>query len=225
MSDVKIAAQPREEQGKGPAGRLRRDGLVPGVVYGEGREARMVQINAHDFEQVLRKHSGEHMLVELSIKGDSPRQVLIQEVQHHPVSGKVLHVDFNEVSMTERLSVEVPIELVGDPVGVTKQGGVLEHILRELEVECLPTDILERVEVDVSAMEIGDSLTVADIQLDSEKYEILSDSEYAIAAVAAPRVEEEEEEEEEVEAEGAEPEVIGEKKEEGEEGEEAEEKE
>jgi len=219
MKALKIAAKPREEKGSGPAGRMRRDGFIPGVVYGDGKEGAMVQVNTHDFEKVLRGHSGEHMMVDLVIEGSGEHKVLIKEVQHHPVSRKILHVDFNEVSLTKRLHVQFPITLVGDAVGVTQQGGVLEHLLREVEVECLPTDMIEAVEVDVTNMGVGDSLTVKDINLDPDKYVILTDPDVAITAVAAPRVEEEPVVEEGAVLEaGAGPEVITEKKEEGEEG-------
>ena len=220
MKELKLVAKPREEKGSGPAGRLRREGIVPAVIYGEGKPAKMVQVNAHEFEQVLRGHTGEHMLVDLTVEGTGDHKVLIEEVQHHPVSGKVIHADFHEVSMTKKLSIEIPIELMGEPVGVTQQGGVLEHILREVEVECLPQDILEEIQVDVTGLGIGDSLTVEDIKLDPAKYEVLSEPELAIAAVAAPRIEEEPVAAEEEAVEGAEgPEVITEKKEEGEEAE------
>lgn len=222
MKSVKIVAQPREQKGTANAGRLRRTGWVPAVVYGGGKEARLIQLNAHDFEQTLRVHRSEHMLMDLEVAGEQALKVLLKEVQHHPVSGKIIHADFNEVSMTERLRVEIPIRLVGEPLGVSQQGGVLEHVVREIEVECLPTDILEEVELDVTPLHIGDSLSIEDIKLDPAKYTILSSVDLAVAAVAAPRVEEEPVPAEAAEAALAEPEVIREKKEEGEEGEEGE---
>ncbi len=221
MKALKVTAEPRQIKGSGPVGRIRRDGLVPGVVYGEGKPAKLVQFKLHDFEQALRGHSGEHMLMDLEVKGDKMLKVLLKEVQHHPVSGKVIHADFHEISLTRKLRIEVPIKLVGEPVGVTQQGGVLEHVLREVEVECLPTDIPEQIEVDVSALSIGQSLTVADIKVDASKFTLLSDKLLAIAAVAAPRVEEEVAPAEAAVEGAAEPEVIREKKEEGEEGAEA----
>jgi len=218
MKALKIAAKPREEKGSGPAGRLRRDGFIPCVVYGDGKEGTPVQVNAHDFEKILRGHSGEHMMVDLALEGGSDLKVLIKEIQHHPVSRKILHVDFNEVSLTKRLHVQLPIRLMGEATGVTQQGGVLEHLLREVEVACLPTDMIEAIEVDVTNMGVGDSLSVKDINLDAEKYVVLTDPEVAIAAVSAPRVEEEPVAVEEAVLDaGAGPEVITEKKEEGEE--------
>lgn len=228
MKALKLTAQPRAQKGSADMGRLRKEGVVPAVLYGEGKPAKTVQLKLHDFEQVLRGHTGEHMLMDLAIDGDRGYKVLLKEVQHHPVSGKIVHADFYEVSMTKKLRIGIPVKLVGEPVGVSQQGGVLEHVLREVEVECLPSDILEQFEVDVSALSIGQNMSVGDIKLDPAKYQILTERTLAIAAVAAPRVEEEP-----VAAEAAvegaaagEPEVIREKKDEeageGEAGEKAE---
>jgi large subunit ribosomal protein L25 len=217
MKAVKVVAQPREVKGAG-ARRLRRSGVVPAVVYGAGKEARMIQLNAHDFDQALKGHSSEHMLMDLEVAGDQPLKVLLKEIQHHPVSHKIIHADFNEISMTKKLRIETPIKLVGEPVGVTLQGGVMESIMRSIEVECLPTDIVESFALDVSGLHIGESLLVANIQLDKSKYTILNSPDQAVVKVAAPKAEEEVAP---VAAEVGvgEPEVITEKKVEGEEGE------
>lgn len=200
---------------------------MPAVVYGSGRPARTLQLNLHDFEQVLRGHAGEHLLMDLEIPGEATLKVLLKEVQHHPVSGRMIHADFHEVSMTDKLRVELPLRLVGEPVGVSQQGGILEHLIRQVAVECLPTDIVERVDLDVSGLSIGDSLTVADVKLDPARYTILTSKDVAVATVAAPRIEEEPVAAEAVVGEAAEgePEVITEKKEGEEEGEEGEVKE
>jgi large subunit ribosomal protein L25 len=222
MKALKIVAEPRDARGSGPAGRLRHQGLIPAVVYGDGKPGRMIQLNAHDFERSLHGHAGEHMLMDLEVTGEAPLKVLLKEVQHHPVSGKITHADFNVVSMTRKLRVELPIKLVGEPAGVSQQGGVLEHIMRTVEVECLPTDIVEHVDLDVSGLHIGESLLISHIRLDPAKFTILSLAEQAVAAVSAPKIEEEPVAAEAAVAEGAlaEPEVITEKKVEGEEGEE-----
>ncbi len=219
--EIKLAAQVRTETGTKAVNRLRRAGAVPGVIYGTS-DPKNVQFSAATFAALQRHHTSENVMLSLEIEGDRAHKVLVRDVQHHPLTGAPLHVDFYELSMTKRVAVSIPLELTGDPIGVTRDGGVLEHILREIEVECLPDDIVEELPLDVSALEIGDRLTVADIPLDPEKYDLITSPEIAVAAVAAPRVEEEEEAEEEA-AEGAEPEVIGEKKDE-EEGEQAEEK-
>jgi large subunit ribosomal protein L25 len=227
MKTLKVTVQPRQARGSAQVGRLRREGLLPAVVYGSGKPARAVQLNLHDFEQALRGHAGEHLLMDLEVQGEASLKVLLKEVQYHPVSGRMTHADFNEVSMTEKLRVELPLRLVGEPVGVSQQGGILEHLIRQVAVECLPTDIVEHVDVDVSALSIGQSLTVADVKLDPARYTILTPMEVAVATVAAPRIEEEPVVAEAAvgEAAAGEPEVITEKKEEGEEGEEGEEKE
>lgn len=178
-------------------------------------------MNEHDFKMALKGHASEHLIMDLDVEGEQGHKVLLKDVQHHPVSGRVLHADFHEVSMTKKLRVEIPITLVGDPVGVTQMGGILEHILRSVEVECLPADILEHVDIDVGNLSIGDSVTVGDIKLDMAKYTIISDESLAVATVAAPRAEEEVKPAEEAVAgaEAAGPEVITEKKpEEGEAG-------
>ncbi len=224
MKEVNLTAEPREAKGTGPVGRLRKKGFIPAIVYGSGKPTRLIQLNAHDFEHALRGHFGEHMLMNLEVSGDKPVKVLMKETQYHPVSGKIIHVDFNEILMTRKLRVEVPIKLVGEPEGVTQQGGILEHILRAIEIECLPKDILNHVDLDVSKLLIGHSLSIAEIHLDPAKYTVISSPDLAVAAVSAPKVEEEVVVPEAA-VEGAieEPEVLREKKVEGEEGEEGEE--
>jgi large subunit ribosomal protein L25 len=218
MKAVTIVAQPREVKGAA-ARRLRRSGVVPAVVYGAGKEARMIQLNAHDFDMALKGHMSEHMLMDLEVGGDKPLKVLLKEIQQHPVSHKIIHADFNEISMTKKLRIETPIKLLGEPFGVTQQGGILEPIMRSIEVECLPTDIVEFFSLDVSGLKIGESLLAANIQIDKTKYTILTSPDQAIVKISAPKAEEEVAVAA-VEAGVGEPEVITEKKLEGEEGEE-----
>lgn len=219
--ETKLSAQARQETGSGAMNRLRKQGLVPGVIYGPEKEPIHVQFSEHDFSQFLRHHTSENVMLDVEVENADTHKVLIREVQHHPLTGRPIHADFYELSMTRTVNVDIPIELVGEPAGVTQQGGVLEQLLRTVEVECLPGDIVEQFELDVSALEIGDRLAIKDLPIDRQKYEILVDDEVAVAAVAAPRIEEEVVTEEAAEAlaEGAEPERIGEKPE----GEEAEE--
>ncbi len=212
MAEVKVAAQPRDTKGTKASRRLRREGLFPGIIYGADSGTVMVQVNEHDFHQSLHGHASEHIMLDLDIGGEV-RKVLLQDVQHDPLTGGIIHADFHEVSLTEKLTVTVVVELAGEPVGVTRDGGILEHTLREIEIECLPADIPEMIEVDVSGLEIGDSLTVEDIKVDTSKIEVLTDADVAVASVAAPKIEEEPEAGEGEAGEGtAEPEVIGEKK-------------
>jgi large subunit ribosomal protein L25 len=210
--DAKLIVTSRDEKGSANVRRMRRAGLIPGVIYGSGGEAHEVSLPQHEFEQMLHHHAGEQMMVSIELDGKD-ESVLLKDVQHSPLSDMILHVDFQKVSLTEKLSVEITIELTGEPDGVKNEGGVLDHTLYSVEVECLPGDILEKIEVDVSALKMGDVLTIKDIELDKTKYEILLDEDIAVASVLAPRVAEEEVEEGE-EGSSGEPEVITEKKEE-----------
>ncbi len=213
---ITVRAEPRGRVGSSAMGRLRREGRIPAVVYSEGKAGQNVQIVAHDFAQMMKHHHSEQMLVDLDVAGSAPRKVLLKAMQHHPIMGHVTHIDFYEVSMTRKLRVSVPLKLVGDPVGVTQQGGILDHLLRSIEVECLPADILEEIPVDVADLAVGKHLSVKDIKLDPAKYTILTGADVAIAAVSLPKAEEEVAAPAEGEA-AAEPEVLtGKKPEEGE---------
>jgi len=210
--DSKIAAESRTGTGSTASRKLRREGWLPGVVNNEKCESRLIMVNQHDFEMVLHAHRSEHVMVDLAIDGGEPKKVLLREVQHDPLSGHPLHAEFLEVSLTKKMSVSIPIVLIGDAKGVLNEGGRLEHLLRELEVECLPTDLVESIEVDISDLAVGDVLTVADLKVDS-KLDIETEGHVAVASVTAPISEEEPGEGEEgaAEAGAAEPEVIGEK--------------
>lgn len=184
---MKVVAESRNEKGTGAMRRMRQVGTVPAIVYGEERQEQMIKLNEHDFEQMLRHHVSEHLVLDLEIEGKLVK-ALMKEVQHHPVTGRVLHVDFQEISLKKKIRVGVPLDLIGDPVGVSQQGGVLEHLLREVEIECLPMDVLESIEVDVSNMNINTRMTVADIQVDTSKYTIVTGKDIAIASVMPPRL-------------------------------------
>jgi large subunit ribosomal protein L25 len=199
--EIKLEAQARTVAGSGAAGRLRRDGWLPGVLNTIKGASHAIQLQTHAFEVMLQHHASENLIVDLSVDGKKPLKALLKDVQHDPLSGDCLHLDFLEISMTEKMQANIPIELVGESHGVI-EGGVLEHILREVEVECLPTDLVEALNMDVSGLGIGDSLSVADLQA-PPGIEILTDGSIAVAAVAAPRVAEEAEAEEGAE-EGAE---------------------
>ena len=188
MSGVTIIkAETREEKGSGAVGRLRAAGRLPAVMYGAGKVAKSLSLEEHAFEQLMRSHSSEHVMVEMEIDGVK-RTVLLKEVQHHPVTGRMLHADFQEVNMDSKLVVEIAIELVGEPEGVVQQGGVIEHLLRSVEVECLPGDIMESIQIDITALKIGDRAMVRDIKLDSKRYTMVTEGDLAIANVMPPRV-------------------------------------
>jgi large subunit ribosomal protein L25 len=187
---------------------LRRAGAIPGNVYGREVEPVAVAADQLEFAALVSAISVENTIVELSVDDGAPRRVLIREIQRHPVRSEYLHVDFFEIRAGEKLNVNVPLHLVGTPIGV-RNGGVLQQVRHEIEIECLPSEIPPSFEVDISGLEIGDSLHIGDIDLGG--VELLDEAERTICLVAAPRVVEVEEEEDLeglLEEEEAEPEVI-----------------
>jgi large subunit ribosomal protein L25 len=207
MEQVQITSRTRTGTGKGVARQLRRQGFVPAVLYGGKLGNIPLSVNTHDLRQIIVKE-GDNALIQLAIEGDGESKrttVLIKNFQKDPVMQTLLHVDFLEISMEKVIEVNIALELVGESPGV-KAGGILEFVTREVTVECLPGDIVEQFEVDTSTLEIGDSVTVSDIALDTEKFTLLTDPETTVAMVSAPMAEEVEEEEGEEEL--TEPEVI-----------------
>ena len=185
---IKINVVPRSTRGSANARRLRRQGVVPAVLYGADRVGLNVQLSEHDFAQMLRHHASESLVVDLAIDKHGETKALLKEVQHHPLTGQVVHVDFQEISMTQKIKVDVAVELVNVPVGVSQGGGVLDSLVHSIEVECLPGDLIEKVEVDVSDLDIGQHRTVGEIQVDSTKISIITASEIAVANVLPPKV-------------------------------------
>ena len=215
MKEIVINAKARDKLGKEHAKKLRRGGMIPAVVYGAETSPLPLEVEAKSFQSLLRSGLGENVIITLNIddQKNGDKKVLIREVQRDPVWGNILHIDFQQVSLTKKLTINVPVLLVGIPIGVQQDGGILQHVLRELELECLPTEIPEKIEVDVTNLKIGDSIHVRDIKL--EKVEILSDEQGSIVSVVPPTVFKEPEVAPAAAAE--EPEVITEKKEEEEE--------
>ena len=165
---VKLKAERRTTTGRSAARKLKARGIVPAVIYGPKHQPQPLQVSERDIAAMLSHASGENILVELEIDGDqSGRLALVKEIQHSPVRGDVLHIDFHAVSMDERIHAEVPLESVGIANGVKNFGGLLEQSLRTLAIECLPRDLPDRIVVDVSALEIGDSIHVRELQLPS----------------------------------------------------------
>lgn len=201
-----LAVEMREGRGKGDARKLRAAGQIPANIYGHGIDSIAVAADAHEFDALTSRISG-NTLVELQLEGKS-RQVLIREIQRHPYKPQVLHVDFFAIRADETIRVSVPVHTIGTATGVKNSGGVLQQALNQVEIECLPNEIPEAFEIDVSALEIGDSLHVSD--LDTMGFETAEAPERTIVTVQPPRLlEEETEEEEELEGlEGLEPEVI-----------------
>jgi large subunit ribosomal protein L25 len=214
MEHIKLEVKKREKSGKQACKKIRKSGFVPAVVYGLEQDSVAVEVSAGDFEGA-RRAGGEHSVMDLEIltSGGTPEKVpvIVRGEQFHPVRGDILHIDFYRVSLTKEITSEIPLESFGEPEG-HKFGGILEHSLRELEVKCLPDLLPEKIEIDVSTLNIGDSVHVKDL-VAPEGVEILNDPEMIILSLIPPRLEEEEEEAEGA-AETEEPEVITEKKEE-----------
>jgi len=214
-----IQAEPREDFGKNASRRLRHAGRIPAVVYGGGGQAIPVVLDPKAITQVLYSEAGHNTVLTLEIKGRAPARVLLSDWQVDPVDGGLLHVDLFRVSADTRLKLKVPVHLTGEPYGVKTEGGILEFITREVEIECLPDDIPDHITVDISDFKIGRNLRAGDLPL-GERVKLLTDATRMLAHVIALRVEEEKPAEEAVAgAEAAEPEVI--RKGKAEEGEEA----
>jgi large subunit ribosomal protein L25 len=212
---VKLKAEARSGTGRSAARKLKARGIVPAIIYGGKDEPRALQLGVRDINAMLSHASGENILVELEITDEkSSRMALVKEIQHAPVSGDVLHVDFHAVSMDQTIQADVPVEAIGVPNGVKNFGGLLEQNLRSLAVECLPRDLPDRITVDVSALNIGDSIHVRDIRLPAGVTAKVQ-SDLTAFSVLAPVVEEEPVAAEVEAAAAAGPEVIKEKKPEG----------
>ncbi|MEY2493378.1 MAG: large subunit ribosomal protein [Verrucomicrobiota bacterium] len=211
---VKLAAERREAIGRSAVRKLKARGVVPAVVYGGKDKPEPLQVSRRDISLILSHASGENILVELEINGEKTgRMAMVQEVQHSPVGGDILHVDFHAVSMDEKVEADVPLEPTGIANGVKNFGGLLEQSLRALAVECLPRDLPDVITVDVSELNIGDSIHVRDIRL-PEGVTANIQADLTVFSVLAPIVEEEPVVAEAEVAAG--PEVIKEKKEVGE---------
>ena len=187
-----LTARPRSERGKNAARALRRSGRIPAVSYGHGEETRALSVDALELEKLLASISVDNTLIELQVEGGGTARALIREVQHDPVKPVVLHIDFYQVHAGERLTLQIPLRLLGIPFGVREQGGVLDQVMYDLEIECLPANIPAAAELDVSALDIGDSLRIRDIRLPN--VEVLNDEDLTVCSVTAPTVVEEPEE-------------------------------
>jgi len=193
MKSVPLKAFPRSQVRRGEVKKLRGSGRVPAVIYGRQAKPQNLEVSAKEFEDLIHRSVSENLLVDLSVESDAraKRLALVQEIQHHPLDGKVLHVDFHEVTENERVVVQVPLETTGEAAGVKNSGGVLEHVVFKLKVRALPKDLPEQIIVDVSHLELGKALHLGDIKAPAG-VEILGDKNIPVVAVAMPRTEEEE---------------------------------
>ena len=213
MASAQLSANVREGSGKGSSRKLRSSGSVPAIVYGHGREPQSVTINTRELEKLLDHIAAESTVIDLAIDGKSSR-TLIREIQRHPFKRQILHVDFQELVAGEKITVRLPIVLIGVPDGVRMDGGILDQTMRELLVEVDPSNIPNHVELDVTKLVIGSSVHVSDIPL-PEGVEVVDDSDASVCVVSAPRAAVEAVAAEET-ATTAEPEVIRAKKDEDE---------
>jgi len=206
VGEFALGVELREGRGKGVARKLRASGRIPGICYRRNSESVAVSLDPNELDRLIRNaSSGINTLIDLKVAGGGDfdgRQVLIKELQRDPISGAYLHADLYAIDLKQTIRISIPIQLKGSPIGVTLGGGILDHATRELDVECLPDAIPEEFAVDVSELEVGQSLHVRDIKV-LEGVEILNDPDVSIVSVVAPAVvEEEAPAEEEVELEG-----------------------
>lgn len=189
METVEIQIEPRESDGKGRARRARREGKLPGVFYGPKSTAVPLELDRKEFLTRVAHLEGSHLI---RIKSGSPaladKVALVKELQYHPVTGEVIHADFYEVDLSEKIRVKVPLHFVGKAVGVVR-GGILQPVVREIDVECLPMDIPEFFDVEVSALDIGDSLHVTELTM-PEGVTAASESDLTLVTVVPPSIEE-----------------------------------
>ena len=212
MADnVVLKADRRTQVGKQAVKHLRLKGRLPAVVYGEKQDPIVCSVDRKELEVILHDQGRNALLLLDLPDGQAQDTTIIKEIQHHPLKGEMQHVDFHRISLTEKIIVEVAVEAEGNPVGVRTEGGILEHMLYEVEVECLPTDIPDKVVFDVTEMSIGDTIHVSDLVVEGN-VEIVTESDRSVFVLVPPTVaqvaEDEEEEEALEEEEMQEPEVI-----------------
>jgi len=221
MKSVPLKAYPRTQTRRGGVKKLRDAGRVPAVIYGRQAKPQNLEISAKELGDLIHHSASENLLVDLSVENDAraKRLALVQEVQHHPLDGKLVHVDLHEVAENEKVIIQVPVETVGEAAGVKNSGGVLEHVLFKLRVRSLPKDLPEQIIIDVSHLELGKAVHLGEVKA-PPGVEILGDKNIPVVAVAVPRTEEEESAATATEPVAAgDVEMIKEKKEDGEEGE------
>ena len=206
MAEITVQAEERQEVGKGPNRRLRTQGKIPAVLYGQGLKTLSVSVNTGDVDQILCSETGHNTIFKLQV-GSHSTDVLIRDYQLDPVKGTLLHADFQVVALDKKMTFAVPIQTLGTASGVTA-GGVLDIVLREIELECFPSDVPDHVPVDVTELEIGDSVRVEALQMDLSKISVLSEPDLVILSILPPHVEEEPEVVVEEEEELEEPELI-----------------
>lgn len=183
-----LEAHPRTAGNKNEARRVRRGGKIPAVVYGAGQDAVSVAVDPRQVKRILTSETGHNTIFDLALEGAAKTKAMIVDWQYEPIKGNLLHIDLKRIAMDKRLAVMVPIELIGEPAGVKQQGGILEQMLREVEVECLPADIPSHIDVDVSELVFGKVLRVVDLP-HSDKLKFLTDENQPVAHVTTVKEE------------------------------------
>ena len=193
MKSVPLNAFARALARRAGAKKLRSNGRIPAIIYGRQAQPQNLEIDAKEMEDLIHHSISENLLVDLAVKDDSrpKRLALVQEVQHHALTGKVLHVDFHEIAETEKVTVSVPVETIGEAEGVKTEGGVLEHVLFKVKARGLAKDLPEVITVDVTHLKIGEAVHLGEIKAPAG-VELIGDKHIPVIAVAAPRTEEEE---------------------------------
>ena len=191
MKPVSLKAHPRSQVQRAEVTKLRRAGRVPATIYGRLGKPQNLEVVLDDINNLLSHSVSENLLVDLSVESDarSKRLALVQEIQHHPLTGTVVHIDFHEVAEDEKVTVSVPVETTGEAAGVKTGGGTLEHVLHKVKVRCLPKDLPDQIVIDVSALEIGKAIHIGEVKPPAG-VEILGDKHLTLVSVAAPRAEE-----------------------------------
>jgi len=181
---VNVKAQPRKERGKNEARRLRQKGVIPAIVYGAKKDPLAVAVDPKQINKILHSDSGANTIFDLSVDGENSK-VMIVDYQHEPIKGSLLHIDLKRIAMDQKLRLEVPVLLKGVPQGVKTEGGILEQLLREVEIECLPGDIPAHLDVDVTALTFGQVLRVSDLPHMEGKIKFLTDENIPVAHITS----------------------------------------
>ena len=202
MAQYTLTAKIRDQKGKEAAKKFRNNNLIPSIFYGPDAHPLMLTVDLSDLRQILKKTTSENIILGLKIESDQgsdSRMVMLKELQTDPIKDGYIHADFYEISMDKELTIDIPVRLINTPVGVTN-GGILQHVRRELTISCLPNNLIESIDVDVSELDIGESVHIENIDL-PEGITSLQDGTLTVATVVAPTVPAEREEEEEIEEE------------------------
>lgn len=185
MATASLSATLRSDTGKGVARSLRRAGNIPGVIYGHAREPQPLAVSARELERLLSHISADTTVIELSLGGTDTR-ALIREIQRHPFKREILHVDFQEIVAGEKMTVRVPLQLVGTPAGVRLGGGIVDHIIRELSISVDPANIPNHIDIDITNLELGESIHVSQVKV-PDGITVLDEPEAAVLIIATPR--------------------------------------